>query len=249
MHFLPMLFTEATSPSPVLIAVASWGSASVAAFSFPAPPTTNINAAHKPEDQIGARKRPDSSSTAVAENIASWLPPWGGVIKASMAPGAPGGGGTTSLTRSLAFVRFGTGSEGLSLVAATGDGAVAVAQWQGERGKGEWRTGHKKTGGKGFSRGTLVTTASVQVGRGPVRLEVFQSAGLTVERESRVERDDGDGEKLFVNGDMMDAVIRRFSDTAEETLASDQCRDRWQCTQVGRFASHSYIKSPGNVLV
>lgn len=217
----------------MLIATASWDSASVVVISFPTPPGANINAA-KSEDQTRAGEPPNSGGTTVAKKLATWLPPWGGSVEASTvldARGGGGGGGTACLTRALAFVRFGTGLQGLSLVAATGDGAVAVAEWRAERGKGEWLAGHK-TGCKSSSKGAFVTTASFQVGRGPARLEVFQSEGLVMGAESGVESNGGDRERLFVNGDTMDAVVRRCSDTTQ-TLAHDHCRDRWQCTQVG----------------
>lgn len=216
-------FATATPPAPVLIAIASWDSASVVVFSLSAPPTANINAA-KPED----RKRPNSN-TAVLETVATWLPPWGGSVEAKNMLETGGGGGIASLTRALAFIRFGTGSEGISLVAATGDGAIAVAEWQG--GKGGEGTGHD-TSDKSFLRGNFVTTASFQVGRGSVRLEVFQSAGLMAGADIGVERNGGGGERLFVNGDIMDAVVRRCSDTGETAVASDQRRGRWRCTQV-----------------
>lgn len=219
------------TPAQVLIAVASWDSASVVVFSFPAPPTANTTVS-KPEDQTGVGT-PPNSSTAVTQDVATWFPPWGESTESANVLEAREGGDTAGLTRALAFVRFGTGLGGMSLVAAAGDGTVAVAEWQGERGQDEWRVPRQKAGNKGFLRGTVVTTALFQVGRGPVRLEVFQSSALAAGEEKKgVERDDGDEERLFVNGEVMDAIIRRSSDAAE-IVASDRRRGRWHCTQVG----------------
>eukprot|EP00903_Cladosiphon_okamuranus_P007632 g7401.t1 len=229
---------EPTTPAPVLIATASWDSASVVVISFPALPAASIDAA-KPEDGPRVDEPPNRDSSTVSKNIATWRPPWGKSAKASKVLGARGGGGggAARLTRALAFVRFGRRSEGLSLVAATGDGAVAVAELQGEMGKGEWRRGNKAVD-KVSSKRVLVTTASFQVGRGPAGLEVFQPKGLVTGAEGGVESNGGDGERVFVNGDIMDAVVRRCSDAAE-TTTNGQRRDRWRCTQVCRTGHQS----------
>lgn len=222
-----------TPPAPlVLIAIASWDSPSLVVFSYPAPPTANVKDG-KPENRKRAGKLPDRSGAAAAENIATWLPPWGGSVDAAERADALEGGGTACLTRALAFVQFGTGSGGLSLVAATGDGAVAVAEWQG--GDGEWRTGHKTTGDKSFSKGNLETAVSFQIGRGAVRLEAFQPAGLVAEEGRGVETGGGNGERLFVNGDTMDAIVRLC-------IFSGQQRCRWQCTQVGFASPYKHVE-------
>eukprot|EP00752_Nemacystus_decipiens_P002970 g2759.t1 len=238
---------ESVEPTParVLIAIASWDSASVVVFSFPASPTASINAS-KPDNQTGVGT-PSNRCTAAARIIGTWLPPWGGSPEAAKVLEARReGGGIARLTRALAFVRFGAGSEGLSLVAATGDGTIAVAEWRGDRGKGDRRKGHD-TGDNSFFRGTLATTASFQVGRGPVRLEVFETSGLPAGEDSGGERDcGGDEERLFVNGDVTDAVIHRSSNPAEMT-ASGQYRGTWRCTQVcrtGRQPRRSVVSLP-----
>lgn len=215
--------------------------------------------------------------TTVVEKVATWHPPWAGLFplsgtvgtssashneagagSAAAMGGVRGGDGVAFLTRALAFVRFGNGSEQISLVAATADGTVAVGEWQegrnGERGSKDeekrrgGRTGETSRSYKSCLRGTLVTVASFQVGRGPVRLEVFPSAGRVGDVDNVSGGDSGgekvggsrhhshhipfdDRERLFVNGDIMDAVMCRRLDTAGAT--PNQCRGGWQCTQVG----------------
>lgn len=261
----------ATPPAaPVLIAVAFWDSPSVAVFSFSASSAANsTHAQAEPGDRQRGNKPPDG--TAAVEKIATWRPPWGELLPLSGAFGsgashdeagaftaatmerARGGGGVTFLTRALAFVRFGSRPEQISLVAATADGAVAVAEWQEGRGGEEdgddeekrcgGRTGETYRNSKSCLRGTLVTVASFQIGRGPVRLEVFPAAGRVGEVDNGGGGGGGekiggnrshnhhDGERLFVNGDIMDAVVRRCVDT--EGTTPNQCRGGWQCTQVG----------------
>lgn len=183
----------------------------------------------------------------------------GAAAAAAAMGGASGGGGVASLTRALAFVRFGNEPGQISLVAATADGTVAVGEWQegsgGVRGEKDEekhcteQTTENFRSSKNCLRGnTLLTVASFQVGRGPVRLEVFPAGG----RAGEVDNASGgggscgetiggshrhnhhitfdDAERLFVNGDIMDAVLSRCLDTAGAT--PNQCRGRWQCTQV-----------------
>ncbi len=204
----------------MLIAVASWDSPSVVVFSFPAPPTRNVA---QPQAGAGGVQRitePSDGSTAVAEELDTWLPPWGASAGAAGAAGARAGSATI-LTRALAIVRSGKGPERMSLVAATGDGSVAVAAWQeakiGGRAEGEPKD-------ESFLRGRFLSVASFQIGRGPVRLEAFQSPGRTGMAQVSEER-------LFVNGSCMDAVLYRGSDT-DEAAAPDDCRQVWRCTQV-----------------
>lgn len=259
---------ETTPGALVLIAVAFWDSPSVAVFSF----------SSKSGERQGGKTPP--GSTAVVENVATWLLPWGGVLPSSGAVdsgdasrdeesagtaaamgGARRGGVIASLARALAIVRLGNGSGQISLVAATADGTVAVGEWQ-EGGSGvpggkdekKSCTGHTREANrsnKSCLTGTLVTVASFQVGRGPVRLEVFPAAGRVGEVGNASGGSGSCGqtiggshrhghqitldhtERLFVNGDIMDAVLCRCLGTAGTT--SNQCRGGWQCTQVGTF--------------
>lgn len=248
--------SRSTTPAaPVLIAVAFWDSSSVTVFSFAAPSTTSSTSGPARGDRQAGSKSP--CGTAAVEKVASWHPPWGGSSPlpgavddsgashdeadagtATVMGGVRGEGGVALLTRALAIVRFGTGPEQMSLVAATADGAVAVAEWSEGRGGGQGgteeekgcggRTGDNCTSNKSCLRGALVTVASFQVGRGPVRLEVFPAAGGIGEVDNA---NGGGGERLFVNGDVVDAVVCWCLDTAGTT--PNQCRGGWQCTQVG----------------
>lgn len=211
----PTFRATATATAPVLIAVASWDSPSVVVFSFTAPPSGNVAEPQTGPDGMQRTSDPFDKGTAVAEELATWLPPWGASAGGAGAAGARGGSATI-LTRALAFVRSGKGPERMSLVAATGDGSVAVAVWQGAMVRG--RPGVEL-------RGRFVSVASFQIGRGPVRLETFLSPG-------RARMAKAGGERLFVNGSSMDAVLYYRGSDADEAAAPDECRGGWRCTQV-----------------
>jgi len=217
----PTFRATATAKKPVLIAVASWDSPSVVVFYFPAPPAGNVAQPQAGIDSAQRTADPSKKKTTVAEELASWLPPWGDSAGAAAAVGARGGGATI-LTRALAFVRCGKGPERMSLVAATGDGAVAVAAWQ------ETRIGERpgrEPKEKNILRGRFVSVASFQIGQGSVRLETFQSPDRTGLGQPAQER-------LFVNGNCVDAVLYYLGSDATEGAAPDECRDGWRCTQV-----------------
>ena len=208
----------AAAAAPVLIAVASWDSPSVVVFSLP--PSAG-NAAHPQEiaDSIQRTANPSAEVTDAVETLATWRPPWGDSAEAAAAAVAgTREGGAKFLTRALAFVNSGKGPEGTSLVAATGVGAVAVASWQESKAGG--RTGGKSKG-KNVLRGSFVSVALFQIGRGPARLEVFQSQDFMETAQERV----------FVNDSYMDAVIYRCSN-ADKAAMPDECRGGWSWVQV-----------------
>ncbi|CAM9404952.1 unnamed protein product [Ectocarpus fasciculatus] len=261
-----------------LIAAASWDSPSVAVFSFSTSTATNA-ATLSLED----RQKCDapSDSTAALDKLAAWYPPWGRSSPPSAAVGrdasdseagaaketALGDGGGV-LTRALAFVRFESESEPMSLVAAAADGSVAVATWQDVlsreakgNGKGEddGKTERSRSRHNHCLQDTLVTVALFQIGQGPVRLEVFQGPGRVGGTEKRRKGGDGKGhgyrvqaqdtsfgerERVFVNSDTMDAVIHWCSNPP----APNQPPRGWQCSQqvsrMGCYPRQSIVHLP-----
>ncbi|CAN0352073.1 unnamed protein product [Ectocarpus sp. 12 AP-2014] len=268
-----------------LIAAASWDSPSVAVFSFSTPSTATNCGTGSLED----RQKCDqpSDNTAALDKLAAWYPPWGrsspppaevGRNASDSEAGAAedatlgdGGRGLVVLTRALAFVRFESESEPMSLVAAAADGSVAVATWQDVlsreakgsiQGKDNGHTARSRRRHNHCSQDTLVTIALFQIGEGPVRLEVFQGPGCvdgTEKRRSGGDRKDhahrnqaqdtwfGEGERVFVNSDKVDAVVYWCSNPP----APDQSRRGWQCSQqvnrMGCYPRQSVVHLPQKV--
>ncbi|CAM9475795.1 unnamed protein product [Ectocarpus sp. 4 AP-2014] len=256
-----------------LIAAASWDSPSVAVFSFSTPVTATNCGTGSLEDRQKCDK--PSDNTAALDKLAAWYPPWGRSSPPPAAVGRDASGseagdtkdaalgdrgsGATVLTRALAFVRFDRESEPMSLVAAAADGSVAVATWQG---KDHGQTERSRTRHNHCSQDTLVTVAFFQIGQGLVRLEVFRGPGCVDWTEKRRSGGDGkdhayrnqaqdtsfgEGERVFVNSDTMDAVVYWCSNPP----APDQSRRGWQCSQqvsrMGRYPRQSVVHLPQKV--
>ncbi|CAM9823710.1 unnamed protein product [Scytosiphon promiscuus] len=232
---------------PVLIAAASWDSPAITVRSFSARSTSN--SVHARATQPNTRQVPDEhgDSPALLKTVAVWHPPWGGgsALPSATSDSSDGIAGTAAaekvagarkynaaatLTRAIEFVRFKDEPERMSVVAATADGAVAVGEWQ--QGRSAEEGGHeKRCGGErpkeqetiisDSSSDALVTVASFNVGQGPIRLVVFRST-------SSAERSDTGVEQIFVNGEMMDALVHRCT----EVSVRNGFLGGWQCVQV-----------------
>ena len=204
-----------------LIAVSFWDRPSIAVFSWTPP----------------LAKDASNSFTGVQgdgllEEIATWCPTYertdSAAIDACEAPEIAGA--RVNVVRALAFMRSGKGRGRLQLVAGTADGVIAIADWQenSEDDQSQKRLGMEWSG---FEK--LVTIATFQVGRGPVRLDVF-------ERNPINHFDDigENNESVFVNSDDMDAVLRYCPDKGE---SSNSTRGVWRCTQVRGSTFYSSI--------
>lgn len=219
-----------------LIAVSYWGGRTVTVFSWSTPRT--CEGFRPPSAPV------DLAGRGVME-IATWCPPWAAETTDDSASSglmqdvAAGG----SLTRALALVCVTSDqSKQMSLVAGAVDGSIAVAEWQ-EGGKDK---GRQRRGAIGQHRGMLVTSAYCQVGRGPVRFELFfPSSGRPSSHDGEGSESCSseilcDGERVYINGFDMDAVLRHCSVT--EHCPTERKRSVWRCTQVSGTRSRSCQK-------
>lgn len=182
-----------------------WGCSSVAILSW---------ATSSPSREASASGG-ETNNNGLLEEIATWCPIPERKINHNTLADVNLSGATSSaaervaVIRALTFIKSDGGQNRLQLVAGMANGSIAVAE------------GEMYMENKNIEK--IVTTAILQVGRGPVELQVFRH-----DPHDGIEDVKEGIESVFISSGDVDAVLRYCPESGISTPCGG-----WRCSQVG----------------